>query len=85
MKVDVLGSINITAWDLIPDHSEANDGSYMVFKTVADDDMLLYVSTITLRVRLCLKCGQEWDVYNGYVDNEEYSALCKIYAGGCYV
>ena len=83
MQINCLGNVNVLAWGLVPDHDTVTDGSFMIFKTIADEDTELYVSLDNNRAWLRLRNDFGWDTYDGVAEENERSALENLYFGGC--
>ena len=83
MQINNFGHVDILAWGLIPKYDAATDGSFMVFKTSADEDTELYVATGNSRVWLRLRNANGWDTYCGVSEGPERIALENLYFGGC--
>ena len=83
MRFNVLGEVNVSAWDLVPDRDEVTDGGVLVFKARADRDTQLFVSAMTKNALLRLRCDSEWDTYNGIATADEVSVLAESSYRGC--
>lgn len=83
MQVQVLGTVNILAWGLVPRHDEVTDGAIMVFGSRADGDVKFYVSSKTNWAQLQLRCDSGWDTYECAITDDEREALAKNYYRGC--
>ena len=83
MQINNFGHVDILSWGLIPKYDAATDGSFMVFKTLSDEDTELYVSTGNPRVWLRLRNDNGWDTYYGVSEESERITLENLYFGGC--
>ena len=83
MQFNNFGRVDVLAWGLMPKYDEVADESFMVFKTIADDNTELYVATCNSRAWLRLRNDDGWDTYYGVSDESERIALEKLYFGGC--